>query len=112
MNATRNTPVLLALCLLSMAAAANAATRETHVHGPSVDTVSPEVAATDTAAADVGNLQEPTALPPPATPAKPGAAPIVKSAATHAKPATARGGNDDGVTHAPRWHSFLPGMFR
>ena len=111
MNATRHMPALLALCLLSVAAAANAATRETHVHGPSVDTGNAEAAATDTAAADA-NLQEPTALSAPAAVAKPGIAPAAKSAGTHAKPATARGGNDDGVTHAPRWHSFLPGMFR
>ena len=24
----------------------------------------------------------------------------------------ARSGGDDNSTHAPRWHSFLPGMFR
>jgi hypothetical protein len=29
-----------------------------------------------------------------------------------AKPATSRGSADGGRVSAPRWHSFLPGMFR
>jgi hypothetical protein len=28
------------------------------------------------------------------------------------KPATSRGSTDGGRVSAPRWHSFLPGMFR
>ncbi len=32
--------------------------------------------------------------------------------ARSAKPAAGRGAGDDNVIRAPRWHSFLPGMFR
>ncbi|MEO6365036.1 MAG: hypothetical protein ABIO38_03175 [Luteimonas sp.] len=43
------------------------------------------------------------------------AKPVSNSPATHAKrvkqPATVRG-SDNSRTHGPRWHSFLPGMFR
>ncbi|HVR81578.1 MAG TPA: hypothetical protein VHF02_05805 [Luteimonas sp.] len=39
----------------------------------------------------------------------------VAPAVSHGKvkaPASLRGGSDDVGSHAPRWHSFLPGMFR
>ncbi len=47
--------------------------------------------------------------------AQDGAKPVSPRAATPAKrpnqPSTVRGG-DNTRTHGPRWHSFLPGMFR
>lgn len=51
---------------------------------------------------------------PDAVPPSPVAKRIVP-ATSHNKvkaPANLRGGSDDGSSHAPRWHSFLPGMFR
>ena len=108
MNALRHAPALLALCLLSSAAAAaGAGAREPRMHGPGGD-------GGECTQADAGTV--PDAAPAATTTtAKPGATPAVKPpAATHIKPAiTVRGGSDDGSSvHAPRWHSFLPGMFR
>ena len=107
MNASRHTPALLALCLLFAAAAASAGNREPRVHGPGGD-------GGECTQADAGTA--PDAAPAASTTtAKPGTTPAVKPpAATHVKPViTVRGGSDDGNSvHAPRWHSFLPGMFR
>jgi hypothetical protein len=107
MNASRHVPALLALCLLSSAAAVSAGNREPRMHGPGGD-------GGECTQADTGTT--PDAAPAATTTtAKPGATPAVKPpAATHIKPAiTVRGGSDDGSSvHAPRWHSFLPGMFR
>jgi hypothetical protein len=107
MNASRHAPALLALCLLSAAAAASAGNREPRMHGPGGD-------GGECTQAEAGAV--PDAAPAATTTtAKPGTAPAVKPpATTHIKPAiTVRGGSDDGSSvHAPRWHSFLPGMFR
>jgi hypothetical protein len=77
------------------------------MHGPGGDggECTQADAATATDAAPVGNPT--TARPAATTGVKP-------PAATRIKPAiTVRGGSDDGSSvHAPRWHSFLPGMFR
>ena len=111
MNASRLTPALIAMCLLLAAAAASAGNREPRMHGPNGDGGSTECPPVD-------NGTAPDAATPATTSTtKPGATPAAKPApaSVHAKPAiTVRGGgNDDGSNvHAPRWHSFLPGMFR
>ena len=106
MNASRHTPALFALCLLFAASVATAGNREPRLHGPGGD----GGACTDTdAAAAPGVPSAGTAKPSTTTAVKPAAAPA------HIKPVvTVRsGGSDDGGNvHAPRWHSFLPGMFR
>ena len=59
---------------------------------------------------DGGACAEPAASPT-AMPAKPAAV----AATSHAKikaPPLFHGGDDDSTPHMPRWHSFLPGMFR
>jgi hypothetical protein len=111
MNASRHTPVLLALCLLSAASVAAAGTREPRMHGPGGD--GGACTATDAAGTDA------TADAPAITGAKPSASPKpVAATPARIKPVvTVRGsgsggGDDAGSVHAPRWHSFLPGMFR
>jgi hypothetical protein len=86
----------LLLCLLLLSAGSMAGAREVRLHGPNGDGGCPDAAIPATAAA-------------PAQAAAPTAAPAHKI-----KPViTVRGGGDDTSTsHAPRWHSFLPGMFR
>jgi hypothetical protein len=108
MNASRHTPVLLALCLLFAASAAAAGNREPRLHGPGGD----GGACTEV---DAGGASEAAAV----TATKPAAVAPAKPAATvpaRIKPVvTVRGGGGDdstGSVHAPRWHSFLPGMFR
>ena len=107
MNASRHTPALLALCLLFAASAAAAGNREPRLHGPGGD----GGACTETDAGAAPDV-------PAATSAKPSTTTAAKPATTapaHIKPVvTVRGGgSDDGSSvHAPRWHSFLPGMFR
>jgi len=91
--------VLLALGTLSAAAAAT--TREVALHGPNGDgggecDTADAPATTAVVAADSKAAKPPKKAPP----------------ATRIKPIVpVRSGGDDGV-HAPRWHSFLPGMFR
>ena len=88
----------LLLCLLLTSAGAMAGAREVRLHGPNGDGGCPDAT----------------------TPAAPAAAPAnaTTTPVRHAdkiKPViTVRGGgsDDSGTTHAPRWHSFLPGMFR
>jgi hypothetical protein len=105
MNASRHTPALLALCLLFAASAATAGNREPRMHGPGGD--GGECTETDAGAAPDA-APAATTKPAAATAAKPAAAP------GRIKPVvTVRGGGDDSSSvHAPRWHSFLPGMFR
>jgi hypothetical protein len=109
MNASRFTPALLALCLLLAAAAASAGNREPRLHGPNGDGGN-----TECTQGDAGTAPDAPATATPTVTTKPGATTAVKPAPVHAKPAiTVRGGSDDGSSvHAPRWHSFLPGMFR
>ena len=106
MNAPRHTPALFAMCLLFAAPAAAAGTREPRMHGPG---------------GDAGACTSPDAAPAPEVPAVAAGKPTAttKPAATapaRIKPVvTVRGGggsDDTGSVHAPRWHSFLPGMFR
>lgn len=106
MTASRHTPALLALCLLFAATAATAGNVQPRMHGPGGD-------GGECTAADAGSAPDAAA---PAT--KPATATTAKPAATtpaRIKPVvTVRGGGSDDATsaHAPRWHSFLPGMFR
>ena len=109
MNASRHTLVLLASCLLFAASAAAAGNREPRLHGPGGDGGT----CTETDAAAAPDVPAATGKPATAATAKP------KATTTHVKPVvTVRGGSgsgggDDGSSvHAPRWHSFLPGMFR
>ncbi|MFC7302564.1 hypothetical protein [Cognatiluteimonas weifangensis] len=84
-------------CLLLLSAGAMATGRDVRLHGPN---------------GDGGSC--PDATPAPATPADKPAAPAAASRNGKIKPViTVRGsGSDDGSSHTPRWHSFLPGMFR
>lgn len=105
MTASRHLPALLALSLLFAASAASAGNVQPRLHGPGGD-------GGECTAADAGSAPDaaPAAKPPTATTAKPAAA-----APARIKPVvTVRGGGGDDATgsHAPRWHSFLPGMFR
>ena len=90
----------IAFCLLLGASSTALAAREVRLHGPNGD----GGGCTDAATATTTTT---TAAPKAAVPA-----------ASHvkAKPViTVRGGGSDdgiGISHAPRWHSFLPGMFR
>lgn len=107
MNASRHTLVLLALCLVFAASAAAAGNREPRLHGPGGD----GGACTETDAGTAPDVPAATARPATAATAKPAAT------TTHIKPVvtvrSGSGGGDDGTSvHAPRWHSFLPGMFR
>jgi hypothetical protein len=91
----------IVLCVLLLCASACVGAREVRMHGANGDGgTCPEIAAAMAAA-------EARTAKPHAT-----SAPASRSSKP-AKPATARGG-DDGSTRlqAPRWHSFLPGMFR
>jgi hypothetical protein len=86
----------LLLCLLLLSAGSMAGAREVRLHGPNGDGGCPD-----------------GATPAAAAPAK-AATPTAAHATSKIKPViTVRGGGDDSTTsHAPRWHSFLPGMFR
>ena len=86
-----------ALCLLLLCSSAMVSARDVRMHG---------------ANGDGGACSEPASAPAGAvtTAAKPATTP-----ASHAKvkaPTLFRGGDDDSTPHTPRWHSFLPGMFR
>lgn len=89
----------IALCLLLGASPMAMAAHEVSMHGPN---------------GDGGSCPDATAASATATPVAKSVAPT----ASHIKPKPAiglrGGGSDDGVgaSHAPRWHSFLPGMFR
>jgi hypothetical protein len=87
-----------AFCLFLLCASAMVSARDVRMHGPN---------------GDGGACNEPTSAP-----SAPVATPPAKAASTaisHAKvktPPLFRGGDDDTIPHMPRWHSFLPGMFR
>jgi hypothetical protein len=85
----------LALCLLLLALSPVASARDVRMHGPN---------------GDGGACNDP-----PATPVIAPAPAKHLPVALHGKvktPPLFRGGDDDSSAHAPRWHSFLPGMFR
>ena len=88
----------IALSLLLVCTCMSLDAREARLSGANGDGgACPDLATAATA-------EEPAAKPRPATPA----------ARKPAKPTTttARGGSDGGRVSAPRWDSFLPGMFR
>ena len=88
---------LLALCLAAFCGMAAAGSREVALHGP------------NGTGADCDSVAATT--PPDTASPKPVPAPPVKRA-THVKPVVTVRDGDDGSSHMPRWHSFLPGMFR
>lgn len=99
MPASRQIPgsryLLLSLLLLSAGSMAGA--REVRLHGPNGDGGCPDAATPAATAA----------------PAKATTTPAIR--ATKIKPVVtvrSSGGDDNTTSHAPRWHSFLPGMFR
>jgi hypothetical protein len=84
---------LLCVLLLSLSAFADA--RDVRMHGPNGDGGSEA-------------CPVPAASPPALTRQ-------TSTTTSHGKaktPPLFRGGDDDAGPHAPRWHSFLPGMFR
>ena len=87
-----------AFCLLLLCTSTMVSARDVRMHG---------------ANGDGGACAEPTSAP--SAPITPAAKPAAVSATGHAKaktPPLFRGGDDDSTPHMPRWHSFLPGMFR
>ena len=90
----------LPLCLLLLSAGALAEVRDVRMHGPN---------------GDGGDCTEADAAVP-ADAATPGTKPAATAAkpagAARIKPVVTVRGSDTGTSHAPRWHSFLPGMFR
>ena len=87
-----------AFCLLLLCTSAMVSARDVRMHS---------------ANGDGGACSEPTSAPSAAT--APAARPATTAATSHAKvktPPLFRGGDDDSTPHMPRWHSFLPGMFR
>lgn len=96
----------LPLCLLMLSACALAETRDVRLHGPNGDGGACTEAGIDADAdADPAAARAATGATKPTTAAKP-------AGAARIKPVTTVRGSDDGSVHAPRWHSFLPGMFR
>lgn len=91
----------LPLCLLLLSAGALAEVRDVRMHGPN---------------GDGGDCSEADAATPADDPAPAGAKPAATAAkpagAARIKPVMTVRGSDAGSSHAPRWHSFLPGMFR
>lgn len=84
-----------ALCVLLLGLSAFADARDVRMHGPNGDGGSE---ACTVPAAPTPALAKRTSAP-----------------TSHGKaktPPLFRGGDDDAGPHAPRWHSFLPGMFR
>ena len=89
----------LPLCLLLLSAGALAEVRDVRMHGPNGDGGSE---CTESDPADIA----PVAAKPAASAAKPAGAARIKPVVT------VRGSDTGASPHAPRWHSFLPGMFR
>lgn len=97
--------LMLSAALLSvgvLSAGALAEVRDVRMHGPNGDSGSECIEAD---AADASATTVPAAKQATASPTKP-------AASTRIKPVVTVRGGDDGTTHAARWHSFLPGMFR
>ncbi len=98
-------PGVMSLCLLLLAlgaaSVASATTREVAMHGPNGDGGGECSAPESTAPATARAATDPKAT----KPAK-------RAPATRIKPIVPVRGGDDDAAHAPRWHSFLPGMFR
>ena len=94
---------LVPLCLLLASAGAFAEARDVRMHGPNSGGGECVEADTDSAKTDA-----------PAVDAEGTATPATKpaGASTRIKPVMGVRGSDGGGGHSPRWHSFLPGMFR
>ena len=90
----------LASCLLLLCLAAGAQARDIRMHGPNGDGGG---SCSDESSTPLANL-----LPAKAAPA----APLHRAGKPKAPTALRSGGDDSTGMHAPRWHSFLPGMFR
>lgn len=85
-----------ALCLLLLCASSTVTARDARMHG---------------ANGDGGACPDAVANPAaPTTTTKP--APVAVNRGKAKAPTTFRGGGDDSGSRTPRWHSFLPGMFR
>lgn len=93
---TRRTP-MLALLPLCLAFAGGAAAGEVALHGPN---------------GNGGDCDHPAAPAPEAASPKPVPAPAVKRSTIKPVVSVRSGDSDDSTGHTPRWHSFLPGMFR
>jgi hypothetical protein len=87
----------IVLCLLLLSMSARSQARDVRLHGANGD-----------GGAGAEGAVAPAAPPAPAKPT-PGPASHAKA---KAPPLFRGGGDDDAGPHAPRWHSFLPGMFR
>ena len=94
----------IALCLLLVCACVSIDAREIRMSGANGDGGScPDLTATATTDATAEKPRA-TTQPPVEAPAEPSVEP--------AKPAATRATGDGGRVSTPRWHSFLPGMFR
>ena len=89
-----------AFCLLLLCACSGAYARDIRMHGPNGDGGG---SCSDEASAPLASLV-------PAAKAAPVALP--RAGKPKAPTALRSGGDDSTGMHAPRWHSFLPGMFR
>lgn len=87
---------LLPLCL-AFAGAATAGSVEVALHGPN---------------GNGGDCDRPAAPAPEAASPKPVPAPAAKRSTLKPVVSVRGGDGDDSTGHTPRWHSFLPGMFR
>jgi len=89
----------IVICLILLTASSMASARDMRMHGPNGDGGDcPEAATSGAAAAPAAATTKPA-----------------PTAIAHTKaktPPLFRGGDDDAMPHMPRWHSFLPGMFR
>jgi len=90
----------LASCLLLLCICAGANARDIRMHGPNGDGGG---SCADESATPLADLA-PVAKAAPAT--------LPRSGKPKAPTALRSGGDDSTGMHAPRWHSFLPGMFR
>ena len=87
-----------ALCLFLLCASAMVSARDVRMHGPNGD---------GGACSDPPTASGTSGVAPPAR--------AGNTAISHVKaktPPLYRGSDDDVGPHMPRWHSFLPGMFR
>jgi hypothetical protein len=88
----------IALCLLLVCLSSAAGAREMRLQAGSDDGSCPEITAA------VAEAEGPASKPRAAAPAA--------SRTKASKPAAGRSTGDSQRVQAPRWHSFLPGMFR
>lgn len=89
----------LASCLLLLCVCAGANARDIRMHGPNGDGGG---SCSDESSAPLANL----------VPAKAASSLPPRAGKPKAPTALRSGGDESTGMHAPRWHSFLPGMFR